>query len=249
MIHVVCPNCGAKLNAKDELAGQTRKCPGCGKAILIPRPDSSAPSETPRQSAATNTPAPAEPSAPAEQALPAESPPDAPAAADENAVEGVPVQLDEEHPHPAHRLERLNRTHRYLICDRTKVVAMWENNGLGWQIHTAGGFASATRNRDSLPSYGEFMLVELKLSRTDAGLRLAGIVSYRLANRWALTQLANGDDRVLSTIIGLGGLGRDQKIAVRQALKDHFMRPVWADSREVLEYLNNADHHSPGVGE
>jgi hypothetical protein len=53
---------------------------------------------------------------------------------------------------------------------------------------------------------------------------------------------------VLTTIIGQGALGRDQKNAVRQALKEHFMRQVWAESHEVLDYLNNADYRSPGVG-
>jgi len=145
-------------------------------------------------------------------------------------------------------LERLNRTHRYLICDRSKVVAMWENNGQGWQIRTAGGFASAVRNRDSLPKQGEFVLVELKLGMTEDGLRVTGLIAYRLANRWSLTMLDKGDDRVLSTVAGLGSLVRGQKNAVREALREHFMRAVWADSQEVLEFLNNADFHSPGVG-
>lgn len=35
MIRVTCPSCRSRLNAKDELIGQTRKCPGCGKAIVI----------------------------------------------------------------------------------------------------------------------------------------------------------------------------------------------------------------------
>ena len=35
MIRVTCPNCQAKLNAKDELIGQTRNCPRCGGAVAI----------------------------------------------------------------------------------------------------------------------------------------------------------------------------------------------------------------------
>ena len=35
MIRVTCPNCGSKLNAKNELAGQTRKCPKCAQPIQI----------------------------------------------------------------------------------------------------------------------------------------------------------------------------------------------------------------------
>ena len=38
MIRLTCSGCGSKLNAKDELAGQTRKCPKCGTAMVIPAP-------------------------------------------------------------------------------------------------------------------------------------------------------------------------------------------------------------------
>ncbi len=37
MIRIVCPVCQSKLNAKDELAGQSRKCPKCGNLLSIPR--------------------------------------------------------------------------------------------------------------------------------------------------------------------------------------------------------------------
>ncbi len=36
MIRFQCPGCGSKLNAKDELAGQSRKCPKCGTAVTVP---------------------------------------------------------------------------------------------------------------------------------------------------------------------------------------------------------------------
>jgi len=61
MIRVICPNCESKLNAKDELAGQTRKCPKCGTQVLIAPEDASAatlPSEAPDAS-----PTPADPQA------------------------------------------------------------------------------------------------------------------------------------------------------------------------------------------
>ena len=32
---VYCASCGSKLNAKEELRGQTRKCPKCGQPVLI----------------------------------------------------------------------------------------------------------------------------------------------------------------------------------------------------------------------
>jgi len=44
MIRILCPNCQSKLDAKDELEGQTRKCPKCGTPVLIAKPE---PSQTP----------------------------------------------------------------------------------------------------------------------------------------------------------------------------------------------------------
>jgi len=37
MIRFRCPGCSKQLNAKDELAGQTRKCPGCGTPVKVPQ--------------------------------------------------------------------------------------------------------------------------------------------------------------------------------------------------------------------
>src|SRR4030067_221212 len=36
MIRFTCPNCQSQLNAKDKLAGQSRKCPKCGADVSIP---------------------------------------------------------------------------------------------------------------------------------------------------------------------------------------------------------------------
>lgn len=38
MIRVICKNCGSKLNAKDELVGQTRNCPKCSNPVVIELP-------------------------------------------------------------------------------------------------------------------------------------------------------------------------------------------------------------------
>lgn len=44
-IRVVCKNCGSKLDAKDELRGQTRRCPKCSTPVLI-EPVLASPSST-----------------------------------------------------------------------------------------------------------------------------------------------------------------------------------------------------------
>jgi hypothetical protein len=213
MIRVICPNCGSKLNAKDELAGQTRKCPKCAQPVLIV----------------------------------ADAPPTPPAAG--TGERSAAIQVDAEEGLPVLDLpDRLNRESHYLICDRTSLAASWENNGAGWMLKTTAGFISAKRNRDSLPTQGDFKLVELKFHVLPEGKRLVGLTVYQLATRWALTALNQGDDQIMAKLTGMGSLNRDQKNAVRQALRDQFMRQVWQDAAAVLEYLANTDFHSPGVG-
>ena len=208
MIRVECPACGSKLNAKEKLAGQTRKCPQCGQPVEIPEPSAA-------ESQAASEPTPIIFTNPAETRLPTRI-----------------------------HLQRLDRTHRYVICDKTMVVATWRNDGMGWMIRTASGFAPARRNSESLPHYGEFVLVELEMIQKDEGMRLAAISSYQLASRFAMTKLDKGDDDIIHAITDLGCLNRQQKFAVRQALSDEFLREVWGDSPEVLDYLSNVDYHS-----
>ena len=142
---------------------------------------------------------------------------------------------------------RLNKTSRYLICDTAKLVAAWQDNGQGWQLQTLAGFVSAKRNRDLLPHRGNFQLVELLIDATEAGPRLKGITTYQLAQSWALNSLGKGDHEILAMVIGAGNLNRQQKDAVRQAIRDQLMHPVWADAQGVLDYLGNTDYHSPGT--
>jgi hypothetical protein len=158
------------------------------------------------------------------------------------------IPASEEHVATYSAPERLNRASHYMICNRTQLVAKWENDGGGWMIRAVGGFLPAKRNRDKLPDQGDFQLTELKFGMTAEGKRLVGIVSYRLISRYALTVLDQGDDAIMEKIAGPGCLNRDQKNAVRQGLREQFMRPVWQDATAVLEYLNGADYHSPGVG-
>jgi hypothetical protein len=207
MIRVECAKCGSKLNAKPELAGQTRKCPKCGSPVKIPE-------------IVEDTPSPS-----VEQPQP------------ETHAEGVA-------PHVA---ERLERAHRYLVCDRTRLIATWENNGQGWLLKTNTGMLPAARHQDKLPVEGDFRLVELKLESTPEGHRLRGLASFKLARRYALVNLARGEDAILKAVVGPSGLNREQKNVVRQALRDHFMAAVWQGAQNVLDFLNSADFHTPGV--
>jgi len=129
-----------------------------------------------------------------------------------------------------------------------RLVAMWENKGKGWLVKTDRGAVSAKKNPDQLPNEGDFQLIELKLNMTPDGKRLSGLWIFQLALRWALTVLEQDEDTIVEKITGLGSLKKDQKIVVRQAIREQFMPPVWENATDVLEYLANADYHSHGVG-
>lgn len=213
MIRVTCPACQSKLNAKDELVGQTRKCPRCGTPVKIIPSKSGQPKTAPGPSASL-------------------------------------VHVDPTPKLPVYRPpERLTRLSHYLICDRTRVVATWQNNGEGWMIRGDFGFVNAHRNQDKLPNQGDFELVEMQTVVEDGRLRLRGLQVFQLAARWALRNLARGDDAILKAVTGPGCLLRDQKTAVRRQIKEQFMQQVLEDSRAVLEYLANIDYHSPGASE
>jgi hypothetical protein len=157
------------------------------------------------------------------------------------------IVISEEHIDGYRAPERLNRESHYLICDRTRLVAAWESNGSGWMLRAGTGFLPAKRNRDKLPTGGDFQLTELRFAMTPDGKRLSAILSFQLGSRWALTVLDQAEDAILEKITGPGCLNKDQKNIVRQVLKDHFMRPVWQDSAAIIDYLGNMDYHSPGV--
>jgi hypothetical protein len=240
MIRIECAGCGAKLNAKDELAGQTRKCPKCGQPIKIPAPEAA---EGTPPNAALETQvfaaSESETAVVAKDAVLGDGASEAVAASAETATE----------PAHVHRPERLNRHHRYLICGPSHLVATWESDGHGWMIRTTAGMGSAARNRDKIPTEGDFRLVELKLDHADAGLRLTGIAVYQLARRWALANLVKSDDAIVTAITGPGILKREHKNAIREVLREHYMREVWHGATRVMEYLTNADTHSHGVDE
>lgn len=223
MIRLTCSSCQVRLNAKEELAGQTRKCPKCGETLQIPE---------------------------------APSAPETAPISDDDPWVGLDDVDPNQHVHDAldHELpgvdapKRLVRLNRYLICDKTKLFAMWEANGQGWMLKTSSGFIKARSNADKLPSQGNFTLVELRMATTDDGHRLSGIHSYELAKRWVLTTLEQDDHLILGKITGPGYLTKEQKAAVQAFLREHFMRNIWEEATDVLDYLANFDYHSPGVG-
>lgn len=223
MIRLVCPGCRSRIQAKDEIAGQVRRCPKCQVAFRVPRPEF--PTEEYLEAEfIESAPLPEPTAAPA-----------GPAAAEE-AVRPVDVP------------DKFVRTNVYLVCDKNTVYAVWENNGKGWQVKGAMGFVSARQNSDELPLEGDFQLVELKMRPVEGGIRLVGLMSYQLSPRYALLALGKGDEDILSKIVGPGRLTREQKAAIKLFILNKFMYPVWQDARAVLDFLSSPDYLTPGVG-
>ncbi len=222
MIRVTCPDCGSTIGAKDELLGETRKCPKCGRSLLI----------SPRASA--NVPASADPGI---------TQPKTDSAAD-SAADGADLGTVKK----VEAIDRLGRSNFYIILNKTSVVATWENDGRGWMLKTSAGMIPANRNLDQLPGQGNFQMVELKLSMSDKGKQLDGLQAYQLAQRYALTAIEKGDDNLCKRITGSCGLNKDQKHQVRKLVREQFMRHVWEDATNVFEFLASEDQHTTGVG-
>ena len=218
MIRVTCPGCGSTIGAKDELLGETRKCPKCGKPLLI----------SPRASA----------NVPASDGL-GITPPKTDSTADDAGLGAVKK---------VEAIERLNRLNYYLILNKSSIVCAWENDGRGWMLRTSAGMIPASRNLDQLPGQGNFQMVELKLSVSDKGKRLEGLQVYQLAQRYALTAIEKGDDNICKRITGHCGLNKDQKHQVRKLIREQFMQHVWEDATNVFEFLGNVDQHTSQVG-
>lgn len=235
MIRIQCKSCGSKLNAKAKLAGQTRKCPKCGEPIVIPAEVKDAVEDAVKSTVEDSAGDGSEKSSENATAVDEAASTPTPIIFGSEATEALPTK---------NILKRLNRASRYLICDKTNIRAAWNNDGRGWMLKVSSGFSSVKANRDALPAYGSFTLVELAMKHTDDGLKLDALEMYQLASRFAMTKLERSDDDICSAITSQGSLSREQKASVYQIFRTLFMRAVWGDSAEVLEFLRNADYHS-----
>jgi hypothetical protein len=218
MIRVECPECGSWLNAKDKLAGKTRKCPKCGGELRIPALEGVQVDDLEQLTADDDSQA-------------------------EDLVHDV---LDHELP-PVEAPQRLAWHDRYLICSSDKLFAAWESNGHGWMLKTNAGYIRAKRNMEELPNQGDFTLVELKMSAAEGSHRLEAVKSYQIASRWALPVLARSESEILSKVRGPSGLNKPQKAAVMRYLRESMMPEMWHTADKIIDYLGNTDYHSQCV--
>ena len=261
MIQVACSGCGTKLKVKDELAGRSGKCPKCGGKVKIPVPltlpdlssfggdivDPDFVAEEPAYD-------------PSDEVMHAAQD-DVPAADD---FEPIPFDsLDDDEPTPSiirqegnslgaavgeDTSERsfddsispedvpdhLAALNHYMVCDHKDVVARFEHDDRGWMVKLKDGFVRAKLVSGKIPQFGKFVLVEVGVKQADDGMHLDFVRPFRLADQYALTKLAKGDDMILSSITGRAELSTTQKGHVRELVKKHFLPHVAAEVDQFM---------------
>ena len=259
-----CYSCESKMKARQELLGKVLKCPVCGVYMIIPKTGGDTIEPTPEQMKKIREMAQAKaagkaggvPSSGGGASAKAgaaagggSAPAQQPAWTGETLalsdVDG-PVELvlpSEEHLQPAEHPTKLNPQYRYMVVGSNTLIASWET-GKGWQVEAGGKLVSAKRNAEALPKAGDFALVELQIAVEDGEKRLSKMRIFKLARQYSVTKLAGDEKSVLSTITGTCGLMRPQKAALLNGLKTQFMRSVWADAKNLYDFLLNNDAHS-----
>ena len=222
-IRVKCKNCGSKIEAKDELLGQTRHCPKCKSDILIV-PENRHVTEANaanRETAEVSVNSDAE----HEDQIVAH-------AADENQIVYDNMERLPTHDPPT----RLQQNCRYFIFSHERLIAAWEI-GKGWQYNTGNGFVNAKINKELLPNSGTFKFVEMIIAQRDTGKQLSGIRTFSLAGKWALPAIGREPEEILAKIDGKAVMSKPQRMQLLAFIRQHYMHDFLQNAKEVYEYL------------
>ena len=128
----------------------------------------------------------------------------------------------------------LGALNHYLICDHKDVVARWDNDGKGWMIRLKDGFTRAATVSTEIPSFGNFVLIEVGVERLSDGLHLIQIIGFQLEPTYALHKLTKGDDMVLNTIQSSAPLNQRQITHVKSLVKTNFLPHIWPEMDALL---------------
>ena len=211
-IRVKCKNCGSKIEAKDELAGQTRHCPKCKSLILI----------VPNQELdefSVNS------SANAAEVITAQP-------AEENKI-----VYDNQERLPTHDPPtRLSPNCRYFIMAHDRMIAAWEI-GKGWQYQTVNGFVNAKLNKELLPTSGTFKFVEMIIEQLEIGKQLSGIRTFSIVGKWAIPAIGREPEEILAKIDGKAVMSKPQRMQLLAFIRKHYMHDFLQNAKEVYEYL------------
>ena len=227
-IRVKCKNCGSKIEAKDELAGQTRQCPKCKSPILIaPNPE--------YQNTSVNQDAGRAEAVVAQSLTPHHSslaPHISALPADDNQIVYDNQERLPKHDPPT----KLSSHYRYFIMAHDRMIAAWEI-GKGWQYQTGNGFVSAKLNKELLPNSGTFKFVEMIIEQLETGKRLSGIRTFSLMGKWAIPAIAREPEEILAKIDGKAVMSKPQRMQLLAFIRKHYMPDFLQNAKEVYEYL------------
>ena len=213
-IRVKCKNCGSKIEAKDELSGQTRPCPKCKSPILI---TSNQESDGLSVNSGTGVLVETVTVQPAD---------------DENQITYDNSDRLPTFDPPTKLLPQ----YRYFIMAHDRMIAAWEI-GKGWQYQTGNGFVSAKLNKELLPNSGTFKFVEMIIEQMETGKRLSGIRTFSVVGKWAIPAISREPEEILAKIDGKAVMTKPQRMQLLAFIRKHYMPDFLQNAQEVYEYL------------
>jgi hypothetical protein len=253
-----CPKCGNVLTIGQPAPETTRKAPGESAA---PQPEAAPVSTLPGTAAAAESKSPPaagrepipfdslgedEPTAhvvmPNKTRL-GDNPAGHDAAASESGISrktGLAAGIHHGDGSDVHVPRHLDVMSHYVIVGHKDLIARWQSDGRGWQVRLKDGFARATTCASNIPEVGKFLMIEIGVERRDDGIHLRNITPYRLQERHALTKLVQGDDHILTAIVGIGQLNQQQRTHVRVIVHQKFLPHIWPELDELMPEAEHA---------
>ena len=129
--------------------------------------------------------------------------------------------------------ESLRRNCHYLICSSREIVARWDDDGKGWMIRIKDGFVKATLNPKQIPSMGNYILIEIEITKKDAGQQLTGVHGFSLPGDFVLNKLTKkNENTILEGAEGTAVLNDRQRALVRQRVNAKYLPNIWDDAVE-----------------
>jgi len=226
-IRVICKNCGSKIEAKDELSGQTRPCPKCKSNILIVLENNSIAKKNIEAEGKTaeNNDSSANSITDHEEIVVAQP-------ADENQI-----ALDNQKRLPTHDPPtKLSSNCRYFVFAHDRILAAWEI-GKGWQYNTGNGFVNAKINKELLPTSGTFKFVEMIVEQQETGKQLTCIRTFSIAGKWAIPAIGREPEEILTKINGKAVMSKPQRMQLLAFIRKNYMPDFLQNAKNVYEYL------------
>ncbi len=213
MIRTSCPHCNERLKAPDQLAGKKGRCPACAAAVPLPDADEN----RAVQGIRTSSPL---------AGLPQQesnNDPKAPTITQDPNAQAVAVEFK--------RPEILRRNCHYLICNSRDVVARLDDDGKGWMVQIKDGFVKAIQNPKQIPTMGNYVFIEIEVTKEGAHQRLTGVQGFTLPGTFVLNKLTKkNESTILEGIEAKIELNDRQRALVKQRINANYLPNIWDDA-------------------